>query len=172
MNYLEVNFMFIYSLRASTLKFFGVITISVLVLITLIAFIPTYEPTVTSTLLTKNESITFDKIKSNDDRMQFIEQFGWKVESQPLEEAKITIPSEFDKVFIGYNELQKQQGLNLSKYKNKDMMRYTYIITNYPAYDGIVYANIVVYRNKVVAGDVCSADVNGFIHGFSPNAKY
>ena len=78
----------------------------------------------------------------------------------------MTIPSEFDRVFVSYNELQKRQGLDLSKYKRKEMTRFTYIITNYPEYDGVVYANLLVYRNKVVGGDVCSADVNGFLHGF------
>ena len=45
-------------------------------------------------------------------------------------------------------------------------MRYTYELTNYDGYDGKVYVNMIVYRNRVIGGDVCSADVNGFIHGF------
>jgi hypothetical protein len=44
-------------------------------------------------------------------------------------------------------------------------MRYTYALTNYPDYEGEVYVNILVYRNTVIAGDVCSADINGFVHG-------
>ena len=56
--------------------------------------------------------------------------------------------------------------INLEKYKNKDVTRYTYEITNYPDYDGKVLANIIVYKNKVIGGDICSADVNGFLHGF------
>lgn len=79
----------------------------------------------------------------------------------------MTIPAEFDRVFESYNAIQKQQGLDLSKYKNRDMTRYTYKVLNYPNYDGTVYANILVYRNRVVAGDICSADVNGFIKGLS-----
>jgi hypothetical protein len=39
-------------------------------------------------------------------------------------------------------------------------------VTNYEGYDGKVYANVLVYRNKVVGGDICSADVEGFVHGF------
>ena len=45
-------------------------------------------------------------------------------------------------------------------------MRYTYEITNYDGEDGVVYANILIYRNRVIGGDICSADVTGFIHGF------
>ena len=78
----------------------------------------------------------------------------------------VTIPSEFDKIFAAYNELQKEQGLNLTKYKGKDVTRYTFAVTNYKSYEGTVYANVLVYRNRVIAGDICSADVNGFVHGF------
>nr|MBQ4318223.1 DUF4830 domain-containing protein [Clostridia bacterium] len=95
-----------------------------------------------------------------------------EVEGTPKEEAAVTIPSEFDKVFLGYNELQKRQGLNLAKYKRKEITRYTYVVTNYPDYSGTVYANLLVYRNRIIGGDICSADVNGFIHGFTSDVKY
>ena len=163
--------MFVYSIKASSIRFFSVITLSVLALITIIALIPTYEPTAAPTL-SNGETINYDKIKTNDDRINFLRKFGWEVESAPKEEAAVTIPSEFDKVFLGYNELQKRQGLNLAKYKRKEITRYTYVVTNYPDYNGTVYANLLVYRNRIIGGDICSADVNGFIHGFTADVKY
>ncbi|MBE6606280.1 MAG: DUF4830 domain-containing protein [Ruminococcaceae bacterium] len=167
--------MFIYSLRANTLKFFGVVGVAVIALITLIAFIPSYEPVITSgdaaVLNTKTE-VSFDKIKTNEDRIAFLSQFGWEVDATPVEEAEVVIPDEFDKVFTGYNELQKKQGLDLSKYKRKKLMRYTYKITNYDGYNGVVYANILVKGKRVVGGDICSADTNGFIHGFSKDVVF
>ena len=168
--------MFIYSLRANTLKFFGVVGVAVIALITLIAFIPSYEPVVTSSqsgeVMYVSEEVSFDKIKTNEDRIAFLAQFGWEVEETPIEEAEVTIPEEFDKVFTGYNELQKKQGLDLSKYKRKKLMRYTYKISNYPGYNGVVYANMLVKGKRVVGGDVCSADTNGFIHGFSKDVTF
>ncbi len=167
--------MFIYSLRANTLKFFGVVGVAVIALITLIAFIPGYEPVVTSsdtTTLNASSEVSFDKIKTNEDRIAFLSQFGWQVDATPVEEAEVVIPEEFDKVFTGYNELQKKQGLDLSKYKRKKLMRYTYKITNYDGYNGVVYANILVKGKRVVGGDVCSADTNGFIHGFSKDVAF
>ena len=47
------------------------------------------------------------------------------------------------------------------------MSRYTFKIDNYEGYGGTVLADVLVYKNKVIGGDVCSADVNGFVHGFS-----
>ena len=157
--------MFIYSLRASTLKFFAVVCVALATLITLIAFIPAYgsDEYVNASA---TESLNFEKIKTNEDRVAFLAQFGWQVSSEPRDSKEVTIPEEFDKIFMGYNEIQKRQGLDLSKYKNKTVMRYTYEVTNYEGAEGTVYANVLIYRNRVIGGDVCSADSKGFIHGF------
>ena len=154
--------MFVYSLRASTLRFFGVIAVSLAVLIALIALVPTYaaegsQPTA---------SYSYEKVRSEDDAERFLAQFGWIVDATPIEVTEVTMPDEFDKIFAAYNEIQKEQGLDLAKYKRKKLTRYTFEITNYEGYDEKVLANVLVYRGKVVGGDVCSADVEGFVHGF------
>lgn len=166
--------MFIYSLRAGTLKFFGVVCVALVSLITLIAFIPTYSadstlPPDTDTSA-QTVSINYDKIKSNSDRVAFLSQFGWEVREEPLEVVEVTIPTQFDAVFAGYNEIQRAQGLNLDKYKEKTVTRYTYEVTNYPNYSGTVHANVILYRNRVIGGDICTADADGFIHGFDKNS--
>ena len=160
--------MFIYSMRASTLKFFGVVSVALAALIVLIAFVPAYDAE-SATLETV--SYRYDKVKNDDDVERFLEQFGWQVGAQPQETAEVVIPAEFDKIFAAYNEIQKQQGLNLSGYKRRTVKRYTYVIENYPDYEGTVYANVLVYRGKVIGGDICSADVDGFIHGFEKRQK-
>ncbi len=161
--------MFVYSMRASTAKFFGVIALSVAVLFTIVAMIPTYEvsaPASAGAEQSQTVQIRYDKIKSEEDVERFLAQFGWQV-SGPSETVTVTVPGEFDKVFLGYNEIQKGQGLDLGKYRRKDLTRYTYEVTNFPDYDGKVYANVLVYRNKVVGGDLCTADMGGFICGFN-----
>ena len=109
---------------------------------------------------------SYDKVKTAEDAAKFLTQFGWTVDATPVEEKAVTIPAEFDKIFSAYNEMQKAQGCNLLKYKNKDVTRYTFSVTNYEGYEGTVYANVLVYRNRVIGGDICSADVAGFVHGF------
>lgn len=156
--------MFIYSLRARTLKAFAAITVALTVVITMIAFIPAYGED--STAVSKDTEIEYTGIRTNEDRIGFLSQFGWQVISEPKETVEVTIPDEFDKIFTGYNEIQRRQGLDLSDYRKKKVMRYTYEITNYEGANGTVYANLLVYRNRVIGGDVCSADVSGFIHGF------
>ena len=115
-------------------------------------------------------SVRYDKVKTADDASSFLSQFGWIVDAGSAETKEVTIPAQFDKVFAGYNEMQKSQGLDLSKYKKKDVTRYTFTVTNYKDYEGSVYANVLTYRGRVIGGDICSADVNGFIHGFKKPA--
>lgn len=177
--------MFIYSFKASSIKFFAVICVALAALITLIAFVPAYAgsndapsggqagspsggaavnaPEAESGVTV---SYRYDKVKSADAAANFLSQFGWVVDAGSAETVEVTIPAEFDKIFAGYNELQKSQGLDLSKYKKKTVTRYTFTVTNYPDADGAVYANVLVYRGRVIGGDICSADVDGFIHGF------
>ena len=158
--------MFVYSMRASTIKLVGVICVALTVLITLIAFVPTYSVSGNTADADAEVSYSYDKVKTVSDAAAFLSQFGWKVDSTPVEIKTVTVPAEFDKVFAAYNELQKVQGLNLSKYKGREVTRYTFRITNYEGYDGSVLANVLVYRNRVIGGDVCSADASGFVHGF------
>ena len=158
--------MFIYSVRASTLKFFGAVILSVAALVTLICFIPTVDAEGAETF-SQGEKINYANIKSNDDRVNFLRQFGWEVDAAPTKEETVTIPDEFDRIYTGYNDMQKKLGLDLSKYRNKEVVRYCYNITNYPDYDGEVTATLLVYRNKVIGGDISSVDANGFTHGFT-----
>lgn len=165
--------MFIYSLHANTLKFFGIVALAVATLITMILLVPTYgvNEVSASGAQTDGVTISYDKGKTDADRISFLKQFGWEVSPEPCENTTVKIPDSFDRIYTGYNELQKAQGLDLSKYRNKSVTRYTYEVTNYPDYDGKVYANLVIYRNRVIAGDICSADPAGFVHGFEAPAS-
>ena len=158
--------MFVYSMKASTIKFFGVIAFSVAALVTLLTMVPKSEPNAASLLYSPVAAIRYDNVKTEEGRVTFLKQFGWNVQTPAVEEAKVTIPAEFDRVFTAYNELQKLQGLDLSRYQKKEVTRYTYILTNFPDYSGTVYANLLVYRGKIIGGDICTADMGGFIRGF------
>lgn len=158
--------MFIYSVKASSVKFFAILGLATVLLIAMIFALPTTANSVTDAVVLNETSISYNKIKNESSREAFLEQFGWDVETPASEEVEIQIPSDFDKVMNAYNNIQKNQGLDLNKYKGKKVTRYTYKIVNYPDYEGTVYANLIVYKNKVIGGDICSSDIEGFIHGF------
>ncbi|MBO5790377.1 MAG: DUF4830 domain-containing protein [Clostridia bacterium] len=150
--------MFIYSVRASTLRFVGLLVLAAALLAGALA----YRQNAT----VQAANYHFNKIKTDEDRVEFLAQFGWETAKTPIEQTEFTIPDTFDRVMMGYNEIQKNQGLDLSRYENKKVTRYTYEVTNYKGYEGKVYANLIVYRDKVIAGDICAADPLGFVHGF------
>jgi len=161
--------MFICSCRASTVKFFSVTAVALAALVALLVFIPSAESA--GDALAASENVSYDKIKTADDRVGFLRSLGIEVEAEPLEDVEVTVPAEFDKIYKSYNELQLEQGFDLTKYHRKKVKRYTYKVTNYSGYDGEVLASILIYKNRVIGGDVCSADVNGFIHGlYVPSA--
>ncbi|MBQ8524652.1 MAG: DUF4830 domain-containing protein [Clostridia bacterium] len=158
--------MFICSIKASTLKLAAVITTAAVALGVVIWAAPEYTPKTTAAIAAANAEYHYDKIKTNEDRIVFLEQFGWKVDAEATEEVTMKIPREFDRVMSTYNELQKRQGLDLSKYKGREVTRYSYNVTNYPGYEGKVTASVIVYKSRVIGGDVSSSDVEGFIGTF------
>lgn len=150
--------MFIYSIRASTIKVLGVILLFAVILTGLVL---TGQGGVVLASGSATE-VDYSGIKTSEDRAEFIKSFGIEIENGSEQEVAFRMPESFDRVILGYNELQKKQGLDLSKYHNKRVTRYTYKVTNYDS-DGEVYANLFVYRGKIVACDVSSSDPSGFV---------
>ena len=107
--------------------------------------------------------IDFSGMKTNEDRVKFIKNFGLDVSEEPIETEEFSVPEDFERVISGYNEIQKKQGLDLTKYKNKKVTRYTYRVTNYQGYEGEVNVNLIIYKSAVIACDVSSADPTGFV---------
>ncbi len=105
--------------------------------------------------------------KTSDQRVKFLESFGWEVDPEEVEIVEVMIPKEEDEVFSNYNDIQKQQGCDLAKYAGKRCKRYSYNILNYPDGSEDIRANVVVYNGKIIGGDVCSLKLDGFMHGFA-----
>ena len=102
----------------------------------------------------------------NEQRIEFLQQFGWEVEQEPVSIEEIVIPQQFNQVYERYNELQKTQGMDLTKYAGKTVKKVVYQITNYQRQDTIVHATLLIYHNKVIGGDISSAQLDGFMYGF------
>ena len=106
-------------------------------------------------------------VKDNAQRVEFLNSLGWEVEQEPLEEQAVVIPKDFSGIYEEYNELQLSQGFDLTKYKGIEATRYTYKVTNHPSGEDSVVADLIVYKNKVIAGDVQSTALDGFMHGLA-----
>ena len=105
------------------------------------------------------------EVKTNEDRVAYLESFGWTVESEPIAVEELLIPEQFDETYKQYLDLLSSQGFDLKQYAGKRVKRYTYVITNYPTGEKNVQAGLLIYRDTVVGGDVLSSQLGGFIHG-------
>lgn len=119
--------------------------------------------------LTRDSAVTTaatgEKVKTNEDRVAYLESYGWQVETEPLAVEELLIPEEFDESYTDYLALQSQQGFDLTEYAGKRVKRYTYAVTNYPTGEENVQIGLLIYKNTVIGGDVLSAELDGFIHG-------
>ena len=110
------------------------------------------------------------KVKTNENRIAYLESLGWQVNPDPIAVEELLIPEEFDETYGEYLALQESQGFHLNDYCGKRVKRYTYEITNYPTGETGVQAALLIYKNTVVGGEVLSAQLNGFLHGLEKPA--
>ena len=105
-------------------------------------------------------------VRDNDDRLSYLNGLGWQVSEQPIATEELLIPEEFDDSYAGYLQLQADQGFDLTQYRGKRVKRYTYQLTNYPTQDEPVQIALLVYKNRVVGGQIQSSS-GSFLHGLT-----
>ena len=100
-------------------------------------------------------------------RQQFLKEMGWEVSGEFDECRQVLIPEQFNEVYEGYNELQKQQGFDLSAYKGKSCDVYTYKVRNYKGHEDKddVRCNLMICDDVLIGGDVSSTELDGFMQG-------
>lgn len=104
-------------------------------------------------------------------RQEFLKQMGWEVSGEFDECRQVLIPEQFNEVYEGYNELQKQQGFDLSAYKGKSCDVYTYKVKNYKGHEDKddVRCNLMICDDVLIGGDVSSTELDGFMQGLKKN---
>ena len=152
--------MFICSVRATTLRFLGVVLLSVGTLVGVSMY------TGASAETTAIVQADYTDVRTEADRQEFLKALGYEPSAEPLATEQFTLPKHLDTVLLGYNEIQKQQGLDLQKYAGKSVTRYTYALPDEKGEDGTIrkqYANLIVYRHRIVAADLTCPEVGGFV---------
>ena len=107
------------------------------------------------------------RVRTNDDRVAYLQSYGWQVDPEPLSVEELILPETFDQPYTQYLELQSAQGFDLTAYAGKRVKRYVYQVTNYPTGESGIQAGLLLYRDQVVGGDILSSALDGFIHGLT-----
>lgn len=106
-------------------------------------------------------------VSTAEGRRRFLSELGWEIEPGSEQRKNVLIPDCSSGVMAEYNALQRSQGCDLSPWEGRSVTQYSYAVTNYPGYDGTVYAVLYVAGRRVIAGDVHSAALNGFMHALT-----
>lgn len=149
-------------MKASGLKFFAVVAISITILVTAIGILPSVSAASDVASVLTN----YKNINNEEDMVKFLSQFEYDVEPVPTKVYEIIIPEEFNSMYEKYNEIQRAQGLNLKRYAGKDATVYVFKITNYGT-ENETFASLFVRNNRIIAGDVTCTSEDGFVHGFA-----
>ena len=113
----------------------------------------------------EKENTAIPTMSDNDNRVAFLESQGWQVVTSPKEASQVKIPAEQTPVYSRYNDLQKSQGYDLSKFAGKTVMRYVYEVKNFPGAEQPVYATLLVYKNQIIGGDITDTGSKGAVQG-------
>jgi len=96
-------------------------------------------------------------------RISYLVSLAWEVDSTPMETLTFTLPNPLNESYLEYNELQKEQGFDLSPYAGRNVMRYSYAVLNYPDRPMDVQADLYLCDNIIIAGDILCCGDNGFV---------
>ncbi|MGM9662882.1 MAG: DUF4830 domain-containing protein [Oscillospiraceae bacterium] len=97
------------------------------------------------------------------DRLAYLAELGWEVESEPVETLRLQLPDSLaGSDYEAYNELQLSQGFDLAAYCGRQVVRYTYTVLNYPGREAQVQLNLYCCDGAVIAGDVMALGADGF----------
>lgn len=97
-------------------------------------------------------------------RIDYLAGLGLKADASTEEFHTVQLPAELSDVLTEYNELQISQGFDLAPYCGVSVDQYTYELRDYGE-DGTVYATLYILNGAVIAGDVHSAELGGFMRG-------
>lgn len=101
------------------------------------------------------------------ERLGFLKSLGWETSDEPISCRDVIIPEEWNEVYTKYNELQLQQGFDLSKHRGKAAKIYTYTILNYDGKPDNMVANLLICDGKLIGADVSCTELGGFMQGIA-----
>ena len=109
------------------------------------------------------------QLSSTERRVAYLAALGWTADPASETEQPILIPKEFSKIYEKYNELQLRQGFDLRDYCGMDAKVYAYTVRNHPSGEDVV-AQLILFADEVIGGDIHSTALGGFMHGIRPQA--
>lgn len=148
--------MFVVSMKTTRPRAVVTVAVVAVLLVTMLALSGMQETTATQAVVADDAG-----------RRDFLQRLGYEVDTSQAQVQEIAIPVELDEAFSAYNALQEEAGYDLTAYRGKRVKCWKYRIENYPGAQD-VQANIYVFKNEIIGGDISSTAGEGFCHGLTP----
>lgn len=101
--------------------------------------------------------------ETDQQRTEYLASLGWITSSAPTETLEFTLPDPLGETYQRYNQLQQEQGFDLTPYAGQQVKRFTYPVTNYPDMPEGVQADLYVCDGLIIGGDILCTGEEGFV---------
>ena len=126
---------------------------------------------VVSFLLFRWHGNTRTDLSTQEGRALFLSEQGWEIDLSTEDHRTVIIPDVLEGVMEDYNQMQLKQDFDLSRHLGEKCEQYTYQLQNYPGYDGVVLITIYIQGREIIAGDIHTTSIDGFMHGIKRAAE-
>ena len=128
-------------------------------------------PSVDTAIPTMGGQARPPKCAGDADRVAWLQSLGWEVDPIPVSQVSVIIPRQFDELYSQYALLQRQGGFRLEKHKGKAADKYCYTVRNYGDGQELAVASILQRGDKIIAADLSSAKLGGFLKPMLPRSE-
>ncbi len=107
------------------------------------------------------------KLSTEEEMLTFLHDLGWETSETAINIREVTIPSEWNDVYTRYNDLQRQQGFDLDKFRGETASVYSFRILNYDSHPDNMVANLLIREGRLIAADISCTELGGFMQGIA-----
>ena len=100
-------------------------------------------------------------------RTAYLQSLGWEIDPASESFRTVLVPDTLEGIMAQYNKLQLKQGYDLNRHLGESCLQYCYEITNYPDSSGKVLVSLYLQDGEIIAADIHSTALNGFMHGLN-----
>ena len=104
-------------------------------------------------------------------RQAFLLELGWEIDPDSEEFRTVVVPEKLEGIMSQYNRMQLAQGYDLNAHLGESCQQYSYRLLNYPDSDSPVFVTLYLQGSQLIAGDIHSNALNGFMHGLKKITK-
>ena len=104
-------------------------------------------------------------------RQAFLLELGWEIDPDSEEFRTVVVPEKLEGIMSQYNRMQLAQGYDLNAHLGESCQQYSYRLLNYPDSYNPVFVTLYIQGDQLIAGDIHSNALNGFMHGLKKITK-